>query len=227
MKVLTKVVVGSRLHGLHNEQSDWDYRGIHIHPLKDVLSPFKKLKNTHWIEDHGNLDDTSYELADFCKLATQGNATILEVFFSNRIESTSGAADTLRRNWSKFIDTDKFVAASRGYAHNQYNKLQLFDPDKRSPKFAVAYIRVLWQCATFLETGTFHCQIDEPDVRDFLIRVKYTKPKDFTGLIPELTEYFTKMQARVTDAYAKCEKTVPDYEWIEEFILDAYTNGTE
>lgn len=223
MEVLTKVIVGSRLHGLDNPNSDYDYRGIHIHPLKDVLSPFKTLKNTHWLEDNGNLDDTSYELADFCKLATKGNATILEVFFSNRIESTSPTADELRRHWRKFMDTDNFVLASRGYAHNQYNKMQLFEPDARTPKFAVAYCRVLWQCATFLETGTFHCQIDDPDVRDFLLRIKGTKPEDFAEEVPALTEMFMLLQQRVTDAYAHSEKIKPDYGWIEDFILQAYT----
>lgn len=43
MKTVTKVVVGSRLHGLANEKSDWDYRGIHMYDLKDTLSPFKKV----------------------------------------------------------------------------------------------------------------------------------------------------------------------------------------
>lgn len=42
MKVLTKVVVGSRLHGLENEDSDWDYRGIHIHHLECTLTPEKE-----------------------------------------------------------------------------------------------------------------------------------------------------------------------------------------
>jgi predicted nucleotidyltransferase len=51
IKLLTKVVVGSRLHGLDTPTSDWDYRGIHIYPLKDALSPFKTLKNTQWIEE--------------------------------------------------------------------------------------------------------------------------------------------------------------------------------
>ena len=221
MKVLTKVLVGSRLHGLDNPTSDYDYRGIHLHPLKDVLSPFKKLKNTDWIE--GDEDNTSYELADFCKLATKGNATILEVFFSNRVVDTSPTAEELRRNWRRFFDTDHFVLASRGYAANQYNKMQLFEPDQRTPKFAVAYVRVLWQCAVFLETGTFHCQIDEPVIRDFLLRVKGTPAKEFTPLVPELTEMFMRMQQRVTDAYSKCEKVVPDYEWIEDFIYKAYT----
>ena len=93
MKVITKVVVGSRLHGLHTPESDWDYRGIHISPLKNVLSPFRKQKNTSWIE--GDEDNTSYELAEFCKLATKGNATILEVFFSDQVIDTTPIADAI------------------------------------------------------------------------------------------------------------------------------------
>ncbi len=42
--IITKVVVGSRLHELHTETSDWDYRGVHISPLRNVLSPFRKQK---------------------------------------------------------------------------------------------------------------------------------------------------------------------------------------
>jgi predicted nucleotidyltransferase len=125
MKVLTKVLVGSRLHGLNNEQSDYDYRGIHIHDLKDVLSPFTTLKNTTWIE--GDEDNTSYELADFCKGAVHGNATILEVFFSNHIILDDPITKKMRKNWVKFIDTDRVVMAGRGYASNQLNKMQLFD----------------------------------------------------------------------------------------------------
>lgn len=223
MKVLTKVVVGSRLHGLNNEDSDWDYRGIHIHPLKDVLSPFKKIKNTSWIE--GDEDNTSYELADFAKNATYGNATILEIFFSNQVVDTSPTADVLRDNWQKFMDTDKFVLASRRYAQSQYNKMSLFKPDNRTPKFAVAYLRVLWQCAKFLETNEFHCQIDEPDVRAYLYKLKYTKPEDFGDLGTELTENFINMQRRVTDAYRTAKIMKPDYDWIERFIVDAYTNN--
>jgi len=222
MKILTKVLVGSRLHGLNTPESDYDYRGIHIHELKEVLSPFKTLKNTTWIE--GDEDNTSYELRDFCKQATKGNATILEVFFSNRVIETTPVAEELRKNWLKFMDTDQFVAASRGYAANQYNKMQLFDPDQRTPKFAVAYIRVLWQCAEYLRTGTFPCQI-QGEIGKFAKEVKYTSLDRFKYLIPELTERFMTLQAEVSKAYAKAEITKPDIKWIEEFIYDAYTNN--
>lgn len=73
IKILAKVVVGSRLHGLHTSTSDWDYRGIHMHPIREVISPFKNLKNTTWIE--GDDDNTSYELSTFCKESVHGNAT--------------------------------------------------------------------------------------------------------------------------------------------------------
>lgn len=214
---MTKVLVGSRLHGLNKEDSDYDWRGVHIHSVKEVLSPFTKCKNTTWIE--GDEDNTSYELADFCKLATQGNATILEVFFSNVVKETSPIAEEMRANWKKFIDTDKFVAASRGYAHNQYNKMSLFDPDNRTPKFAIAYLRVLWQCAEFLKTGEFKCQIDDGEFKNYLLDVKYRFDEAYIGT---LSAMFVDFQKQVTDAYSKAEKMSPDIDWIEDFIFRAY-----
>lgn len=222
MKIITKVVVGSRLHGIANEKSDWDYRGIHMYSLKDTLSPFKKLKNTDWVE--GDQDNTSYELAEFCKNATQGNATVLEVFFSDQIIETSPIADEMRANWEKFMDTDRFVMASRGYAANQLNKMALFDDigikqQNRTPKFAVAYIRVLWQCSEFLKTGRFKCTIDDPELWGFLMKVK-NEWSD--SLVPELTERFSLMQGEVSKAWAVAPKIKPDIAWIEDFVYRSY-----
>lgn len=225
MKILAKVVVGSRLHGLASESSDWDYRGIHIHSLKEVLSPFKKLANTSWIE--GDVDDTSYELADFCKTATRGNPTILEVFFSDQIAETSPTHQMMKNNWQKFVDTDNLVMASRGYASNQLNKMELFEDigakgQSRTPKFAVAYIRVLWQCVEFLRTGEFKCEIDDPQLRTFLLNIKNEWD---IRLVPELTEMFSTLQADVSREWAKAPKLKPDIPWIEDFIYDAYSQN--
>lgn len=223
MKVITEVLVGSRLHGLHNEQSDYDYRGIHMYSLKDTLSPFKKLKNTSWIE--GDQDNTSYELAEFCKNATQGNATILEVFFSDQIKETTSIADEMRANWQKFMDTDRFVMASRGYAANQLNKMALYDDigvkgQVRTNKFMIAYIRVLWQCSEFLKTGEFKCVIDDPEITPFLLELKNNF--DRQKHIPRATELFSLMQAEVSQAWATAEKMTPDIPWIEDFIYRSY-----
>lgn len=228
MQVLTKVLVGSRLHGLHTETSDYDYRGIHIHPLVEVLSPFGKIKNTSWIE--GDEDNTSYELATFCKDATKGNATILEVFFSDQVIETTPIIDEMRANWTKFIDTHNFVNASRGYAHNQWNKFYNFEDigvnqQHRTAKFAVAFLRVMWQCEQFLLTGQFKCSISESDLYPLLKTIKPMSVQEIQEYLPQIVTAMGEMDRRVSVATSKSQflDMKPDIEWIEDFIFRAYT----
>lgn len=227
MKIITKVLVGSRLHGLALPDADWDWRGVHIHTLKEVLSPWSKVKNTDWIE--GDQDNTSYELADFCKQATHGNATILEVFFSDQVKETTPIAEEMRANWLRFMDTDRFVMASRGYAANQLNKMQLFDDigvkdQVRTAKFACAYLRVMWQCDRFLRSGAFPCQVTDEDLRAFMIRIRKGWKDEY---IPECTERFVGLQANVTESWKSAPKLKPDIPWIEGFIYKSYTGAYE
>lgn len=227
-KQIAKVLVGSRLHGLNTDTSDYDYRGIHIHELRDKLSPFKTLKNTTWIE--GDEDNTSYELADFCKQAVHGNATILEVFFSTEVIETSSIHNTLRENWRKFIDTKRFVAASKGYAHNQWNKFYNFEDagvlgQQRTAKFAVAFLRVMWQCEQFLLTGEFKCNLEEADIYPLLKKIKPMSLEEIRPFTPEIVAAMDEMSRRVAVAESKSPyiDMKPDIEWIENFIYEAYT----
>lgn len=216
MKTILSVVVGSRLHGLAKENSDYDIRGIFIHPLKDILSPFKKEKNTSWIE--GDEDNTAYELRDFCKLATVGNATILEVLWSNMVRENSEIGKRLQKNRGKFLDSKRIFEAHKGYAHNQYNKMNLFEPDNRTPKFAVAYLRVLQQAKQLLVTGDFSPELLED--KPFMLDVKFNFNQKH---IPELSKRFAKLQVELADIYARHhDKFTPDFDWIENFILEAY-----
>lgn len=222
--------MGSRLHGLETPESDYDYRGIHIHDLKETLSPFRKLKNTTWIE--GDEDNTSYELRDFCKQATKGNATILEVFFSDQIIETTPVADLMRHNWRKFMDTHNFINASRGYSHNQWNKFYNFEDtgvkgQERTAKFAIAFLRVMWQCEQFLLTGEFRCNLNDSDLYPLLRKIKPLSVAEIQEFLPEIVAAMSDMNMRVSVAESKSKflDMKPDIEWIEEFILDAYTNN--
>lgn len=234
VSIITKVVVGSRLHGLHRPDSDWDYRGIHISPLKNVLSPFRTQKNTTWIE--GDEDNTSYELAEFCKLATKGNATILEVFFSDNIVESTPVADVMRTNWKKFMNTHMFIDASRGYAHNQWNKFYNFESkgingQERTAKFAVAFLRVMWQCEQFLLTGDFKCNLEESDLFPLLKKIKPMSVEEIQPELPSIVAAMSDMNMRVSAATAKASPEVlnmkPDIEWIEDFIYQAYLSAIE
>jgi predicted nucleotidyltransferase len=222
-QILIKVIVGSRLHNLYNDTSDIDYRGIHISPLRDILSPYKQVKNTTWIE--GDEDNTSYELTEFCKMATQGNPTILEILFSDKIINQDPSIKDLLENRHKFLDSSRIYEAAKGYAHNQYNKMNLFTPDVRTSKFAVAYLRTLWQTCEFLETGILPCEVTG-EMREFLYKVKYTPVDEFSLLVPELTKLFTEYQVKMATVYARNnDKFKPDLAWIEEYILNTYTMG--
>lgn len=228
MREIAKVLVGSRLHGLHTDTSDYDYRGVHMHDLREKLSPFRTLKNTTWIE--GDEDNTSYELADFCKGAVHGNATYLEVFFSDKIITTTPIHQEMRDNWEKFIDTEKFVAASRGYAKNQWNKFYNFEDvggngQHRTAKFAVAFLRVMWQCEQFLLHGEFKCDVTESDLFELLKRIKPLSVQEIRPLVPEIVAAMDNMERRVSAATAssKYMDMKPDIEWIEDFIFRAYT----
>ena len=229
-QILTKVVVGSRLHKLNTETSDWDYRGIHISPLIKVLSPFSKQKNHVWLE--GDEDNTSYELAEFCKLATVGNATILEVFFSDQVIESTPIIDEMRMNWTKFFNTHHFINASRGYAHNQWNKFYNFEDvgvrgQERTAKFAVAFLRVMWQCEQFLLTGQFKCSLEDSDLFPLLKEIKPLSVEEIQPYLPKIVEAMSDMNMRVSVAESKSEflDMKPDIEWIEDFLYRAYTKN--
>jgi hypothetical protein len=216
MKTVLSVVVGSRLHKLNNENSDYDIRGIFMHSLKEILSPFKKQKNTSWVE--GDEDNTAHELREFCKYATKGNATILEILWSNMVRENTPIGEELQANRQKFLDSHYIYDAHKGYAESQYRKMNLFTPDARTPKFAIAYLRVLEQGKQLIETGDFNPIVTKN--RDFLLDVKYNWRNE---LIPELSKRFTIAQFELAESLNKTGyKFKPDFDWIEDFILRSY-----
>ncbi len=160
-------------------------------------------------------------------MATHGNATFLEVFFSNQIIETSPAHAEMRDNWQKFMDTNAFVKASIGYAKNNRSKFEERNPlgvkgQLRQHKFAIAYCRVLWQCLKFLETGEFKCQIDEGPFKEMLLKWKNGWNDDFTM---EAMETYFWLLAEVEQAWADVKPEfvyTPDIPWIEDFIYRTY-----
>lgn len=217
MNVL-KVLVGSRLHGLSNESSDYDWRGIFKEPLIDVLSPFKKQKSISWIE--GKEDDTSYELIHFCKLAANSNPTVLEVLWSHLIEEKNEIGSMLIENRTKFLDTEKLCLSHLGYAENQIKKMDMYNPNERTPKTIIAYVRVLRQGIELLKTMNFDPVYKYED-RDLLMEMKYNFSVD---LIPHATELMIKARKEFNKAKESAISTSVDIQWIENFLLDVYTN---
>ena len=153
---ILKVLVGSRAHGLNEEDSDYDYRAVYVDPTSEILKLGHNYKGSSWCE--GEEDNTAYEIGHFLNLATRCNPTILEIFKAPIIEdSDDGLA--LRKLFSYVWNPNDAFNAFVGYGLNQRKKF-LDKKDNRQNKFACAYVRSLLNLMTLLEEGDFSIQVD-------------------------------------------------------------------
>ena len=210
---ILRTLVGSQAHGLANEDSDYDYRGVFVIPTEEILALGRSIKQTDWIE--GKNDDTSWEIGHFLNLATKCNPTILEVFLSPVIDETEEGKrlrELFPYVWNSQYVRDAFI----GYAHNQRKKM-LEDKDKRSHKYAAAYLRVLYQAHQLLKTGTFNVRIADEPIGRFIREVK---DKDSNVKIGTIIDACYALEVKVHDAYEENFDKKTDVEKINEFLLE-------
>lgn len=210
-----KVIVGSHAHGLANENSDYDYRGVFVERTSKILELGNRKLTTSWNE--GKDDDTSWELGHFLHLSTKSNPTILETYLAPRLHVTS-YGEALRELfpyvWSSVGVRDAFI----GYGLNQQKKF-LDNKDNRRAKYAAAYLRTLYNGWELLSTGTFTIKIADTPVGE---TVRKFKSGDFT--IGEVIDVCQGWIARVHIAYEKNPKKQPNIEKINEVLLSIRRN---
>ncbi len=165
---ILKVLVGSRAHNLHNEDSDYDYRSVYVLPTSKILSLGYKYKGNDWIE--GKEDNMSYEIGHFSKLATKCNPSILEIFKAPVI-SANEDGKKLRDLFDYVWEPKRAFDAFTGYGYNQRKKF-FKNKDNRADKYAVAWLRTLWQLGDLLMDKDFSVEIFNPYFRDDLFKIK-------------------------------------------------------
>lgn len=167
-KVILNVLVGSRAHGLHNKDSDYDYRGVYILPTKLHLGIFPLKDNCIWIE--GKEDNTAWEIGKFLFLATKCNPTILEVFAAPIIKSTD-EGEALREQFPRVWNSKGVRDAFVGYGLNQRKKF-LDKKDSRPHKYATAYLRTLIQAYYLLTFQKLIINMEDTEEFETLKRFK-------------------------------------------------------
>lgn len=216
MQIL-KVVVGSQAHGLAGRDSDFDYRGVFIYRTSDLVALNAPQDQTSWIE--GKEDDTSWELWKFLKMATKCNPTVLETFLApNPLDYGDTVVDRryqdeLRDLFTYCWNSDDVHNAFVGYGLNQRKKF-LEDKDKRQPKYAVAYLRTLYNAWELLSTGKFSVNMTDTPIFSTL---RLWKSGQFTlGGVINKTHEWTEM---VHKAYDRNPGKKTDLGPVNDFLI--------
>jgi uncharacterized protein len=222
---ILKVLVGSRAHGLHTEESDYDWRGVFVTPTQDILKLGGTTTQTSWIE--GKEDDTSWEIGKFLFMATKCNPTVLEVFKApiQGIMVTEDVVGGVSKNavawglelqklfpyvWNSRAVMDAFV----GYGLNQRKKF-LENKDVRPHKYAVAYLRTLYLAEQLLLTGDFQINMADTPIFDTLLR---WKNKDYqVGEVIQITHEWEK---KVRSAFERNPDKKTEIEPINKYLLE-------
>lgn len=207
---ILRVLVGSKAHGLDTPESDNDYRGVFVVPTKKILSLENNIKNVQWIE--GDVDNTSWEIGHYLRLAIKCNPTILEVFLSPIVDESPLGLE-LRALFPYIWNSQGVRDAFIGYGLNQRKKF-LDGKDGRPAKFAAAFARSLYNAKELLETGTFTVRIG-----DLPFGKTVMKWKQGNYEVGEVIGVCYKLEEEVRQAYEKNPNKETDMDKVNEFLL--------
>lgn len=217
MKTILKVLVGSHAHGLANEKSDKDFRGVYIIPTEEFLNLSGQPKMTSWIE--GEEDNTSYEIKKFLTDAIAGLPNTIEMFFAPIVEATEEGRELLNlfpHIWDKQLVFNSFT----GYAENNLKKM-LENKDNRPKKYAGFIIRVLINLNRLLATNNIDINYNCSGYTDILKDLKNPEKELNYGLIVNEMKRLTGF----AQAYLKHSTQKPDYNKVNEFLLRIRKNN--
>lgn len=173
-KEILKVLIGSQAHGLATPESDFDYRAVFVVPTSEILKIGGDPKSKSWIEEKE--DNTSWEIGHFLRMAVKCNPTILECFLAPQMPYADTGhehplGDELRALFPYVWNSKDVANAFVGYGLQQRKRF-LDDRENRVNKFAVAYLRSLYQGYELLTTGTFTIRIVDTEIGEMLVRWK-------------------------------------------------------
>lgn len=212
MKTIFKVLVGSKAHGLSNEESDSDFRAVFITPTEEFINLNGQPKLTSWIE--GEEDNTAYELKKFLNDSIAGLPNTIEMYFAPVLEITPEGQELLDLFpyvWDKQKVYDSFV----GYAENNLKKM-LENKDGRENKYAGFIIRILWNLICLLRDGDLDVSLNDNEFIKFaLLEYKKVDHKLDHG---QVVNRMRNMIEQSKELLAKCNQK-PDLNKVNEFLI--------
>lgn len=209
VQTILKVLIGSQAHGLAGPESDADYRSVYVIPTEQIFRIGFKAPGTRMAK--GLEDETSWEVGPFLVLAMNCHPLILETLVAPVVTADRWGEELralLPAMWSPQRAYDAYV----GYASNQRRKF-LDKKDGRPAKYAVAYLRTLYNLCELLEFGTLTMRVIDTPIGRTLAEIKGGAIR--TGDVIDLAEYW---MGECTKRLASCRHQ-PDPKAVDDYLI--------
>jgi uncharacterized protein len=143
---------GSHLYGFSSPDSDYDLRGVHVLPVREVIGLSEGKETIDFIREHDGLeiDLVTHDVRKFFKLLLGKNGNALECIYSPLVVYTTPEHEELKALGMKCV-TRYYVYHYLGFASSQL-KLYLKEKPRRFKPLLYLY-RVILTGTYLLRTG--------------------------------------------------------------------------
>lgn len=157
--LLFATVSGAHLYGFPSPDSDWDLRGVHLLPLRELVG-LETGPETHTLaedRDGLELDLVTHDAKKFFELMLKKNGYVLEQLHSPLVVHTTPAHAELREI-ARGCVTRHHVHHYRGFAANQWRLFSQEQPPRVKPLLYV--FRVLLTGIWLMRTGEIEANLE-------------------------------------------------------------------
>ena len=174
------VLGGSRAFGTAFEDCDYDYYGLFTFSAREFTSLYPSRESYQFFPSE-NVDCSFHELGKFCRLALNGNPTIIDTLFAPLVIYQDAVGKRLREIRDAFLST-RVLSAYVGYATNQLERYRRGSRlhskgGSLNPKFMSHAVRLLYGGLHLARTGEFLVQLPD-EGRELVLSTRDMPPEE-------------------------------------------------
>ena len=210
--LLFATISGAHLYGFPSVDSDYDLRGVHLLPLRDVvgLAPAEETVERSGVHDGLEIDLVTHDAKKFFGLMLKKNGYVMEQLFSPLVIQTTPEHEELKAIAADCL-TKHHAHHYFGFAETQWKLFQKEDPPHVKPLLYV--YRVLLTGIHLMRTG---------EIEANLVRLNETAHLPY---IPELIERKTVGPERGELDQANLEFHEREYERLRGDLERAFADS--
>jgi len=211
--LLFATISGAHLYGFPSPDSDFDLRGVHLLPLKELLGLTVQHETVEksGVRDGMEMDLVTHDAHKFFSMMLKKNGYVLEQLLSPLIVHTTPEHEELKSLAPGCI-TKHHAHHYLGFAESQWKLFHKADPPRVKPLLYV--YRVLLTGIHLMKTG---------EVEANLVNLNQTAKLKF---LPELIARKLEGPEKGTLNAADMEFHRTEYEWLHEELEESYRSSS-